>query len=77
MKLIDADILKSHEKDVILQNGAKHRCIDSTIICELPKIEIVRCKDCKHRGTWKCWQYFLGHRTEDDWFCADGEPETH
>ena len=47
MKLIDADILKSHAKDVTLQNGAKHRCIDSTIICELPKIELVQCKDCE------------------------------
>ena len=45
--MIDVDELKSHAKDVILQNGAKHRCIDATIISELPKQEIVRCKDCK------------------------------
>lgn len=41
---------------------------------EQPK-ELVRCKDCKHRGTWQCWQYFIGHKTEDDFFCADGERE--
>ena len=32
--------LENHVKDVILQNGAKHRCIDATIISELPKTEI-------------------------------------
>lgn len=82
MKLIDTDILKSHAKDVTLQNGAKHRCIDSTIICELPKVEIVRCKDCKRRGTYDCPVYVGGdgmYSEPDDWFCADGEPndETH
>ena len=35
--------------------------------------DLIRCRDCKHRGTWQCWQYFLGHKTEDDWFCKDGE----
>ena len=34
--------------------------------------QIVRCKDCKHRGTIICWMHYVG-TTEDDWFCADGE----
>ena len=36
--------------------------------------EIVRCKDCKHKGTEECAMYD-GHlfRLPDDWFCADGE----
>lgn len=35
--------------------------------------EIVRCKDCKYCGTWQCWQYFIGRKTEDDYYCADGK----
>ena len=36
--------------------------------------ELVRCKDCKKRGSWECWQYFFGRiKIPDDWFCADGE----
>ena len=35
---------------------------------------IVRCKDCKKRNSWECWQYFFGRiKIPDDWFCADGE----
>lgn len=36
--------------------------------------KIVRCKDCKKRNSWECWQYFFGRiKIQDDWFCADGE----
>lgn len=84
MKLIDADILKSHAKDVTLQNGAKHRCIDSTIICELPKVEIVRCKDCRFgyiskfappekRDIWCCAENHILATVKPDFFCADAE----
>ena len=35
--------------------------------------QIVRCKDCKKRESWECWQYFFGRiKIPDDWFCADG-----
>ena len=35
---------------------------------------IVRCKDCKKRNSWECWQYFFGRiKIPEDWFCADGE----
>ena len=40
------------------------------------KQEIVRCKDCKRRGTYDCPVYVGGdgmHSEPDDWFCADGE----
>ena len=34
---------------------------------------VVRCKDCKKRNSWECWQYFFGRiKIPDDWFCADG-----
>ena len=48
MKVIAVDALLSIAKDVTLANGAKHRCIDATQIHELPKTEIIRCKDCKY-----------------------------
>ena len=36
--------------------------------------ELIRCKDCKKRESWECWQYFFGRiKIPDDWFCADGE----
>lgn len=37
---------------------------------------VVRCKDCKHRGTYDCPIYVGGDgmcSEPDDWFCADGE----
>ena len=35
-------------KDVVLQGGCKHRCIDATMIYELPSAEpeIIHCRDC-------------------------------
>ena len=40
------------------------------------QLEIVRCKDCKRRGTYDCPVYVGGdgmYSEPDDWFCADGE----
>ena len=39
-------------------------------------VHVVRCKDCKRRGTYDCPIYVGGdgmHSEPDDWFCADGE----
>ena len=46
--------------------------------CELLKEQpqIVRCKDCKRRGTYNCPVYVGGDgmcSEPDDWFCANGE----
>ena len=73
MKLIAEDELLSIAKDVTLANGAKHRCIDATQIHELPKTEVVRCKDCKHYDseTQSCLDGLDGI-FQPDWFCADG-----
>ena len=39
-----------------------------------PIPKVVRCKDCKKRNTWECWQYFFGRmKLPDDYYCADGE----
>ena len=39
-------------------------------------VEVVRCKDCKWRGTYQCPIYIGGDGIcgkPDEWFCADGE----
>ena len=39
-------------------------------------VEVVRCKDCKHRDKYECNYISLGGTkcgVTDDWFCADGE----
>ena len=46
-KLIDSEEIEKREHDVILANGAKHHCFDTTILYEIPE-GVVRCKDCKH-----------------------------
>lgn len=46
-----------------------------------PEQEVVRCKDCKHKGiSYECildrdLEEYGSHRTQeyDNWYCADGE----
>lgn len=76
MSLIDADEIKKREQDVVLANGAKHRCFDTTMLFEIPTVdavEVVRCKDCK-------WWYSCTGFCSDNggyWrssnFCSYGE----
>ena len=40
-RLIDADEIKKREKDVVLANGAKHRCFDTTMLFEIPTVDAV------------------------------------
>ena len=48
--------------------------IDDAIAMLKEQEAVVRCKDCKKRDSWECWQYFFGRiKIPDDWFCADGE----
>lgn len=37
---------------------------------DAPSIDIVRCRECKHREEYPCKVYH-----DDDWYCADGERE--
>lgn len=39
-------------------------------LSDAPSIDIVRCKECKHREEYPCKVYH-----DDDWYCADGERE--
>lgn len=59
---------------LLVQQKKTIDCLNKTIN-EFNKnaVPVVRCKNCRYRGTWQCWQYFLGHKTDDDWFCADGK----
>ena len=44
-------------------------------LADSPK-ELVRCKDCKRRGSYDCPVYVGGDEMcsePDDWYCADGE----
>lgn len=36
-------------------------------------VAVVRCKDCKKRGTVYCDLDYCGYRKADNWYCADGE----
>ena len=85
MRLIDADEIKKRERDVVLANGAKHRCFDTTMLFEIPTVdavEVVRCKDCKFylNSNEKCGLidtrlhfYETDKVWTEDCFCAWGE----
>ena len=48
------------------------QCMNSKV----DMVEVVRCRDCKRRGTYNCPVYVGGDglcSEPDDWFCADGE----
>jgi len=50
-RLIWESEIKKREHDVVLKDGAKHRCFDTTMLYELPTVdavEVVRCKECKY-----------------------------
>ncbi len=40
---------------------------------QLPTIEIVRCRECKHYTNGFCYSYGACGNKAADWFCADGE----
>jgi hypothetical protein len=55
-------------KEIIVKMGSNGQLF--------PVRELIRCKDCKKRNTWECWQYFFGRMNlPDDYYCADGEPK--
>ena len=58
---------KLHDKTDEFLNGVVYM---AERIEEAPSIDIVRCKECKHREEYPCKVYH-----DDDWYCADGERE--
>jgi len=88
MRLIDADALKARimvDAPDFLDGGSsitkafimamlETRNVTPTI----DAVQIVRCKDCKHRFNGCCYnkesdRVNFGIYVGDDWFCADGE----
>ena len=48
MRLIDADELMKYAHDVTLSNGAKHRCVDATVIYDIPTAEAIELSKIEH-----------------------------
>ena len=78
-RYIDADATR----DLLIKSISLTNGID-TALKDAPSIDIVRCKECKHREKYPCNEiefYECSHLrlygtkvgVEDDWFCADGE----
>ena len=71
-RYIDAEWLKEHI-EVISYEGMWHTTETDEFVAvdninQAPSIDIVRCKECKHREEYPCKVYH-----DDDWYCADGE----
>lgn len=80
MRLIDADALimalrleypmmpmfKESQKEWAIKTEGYRKAEE--VIKDAPSIDIVRCKECKHREEYPCKVYH-----DDDWYCADGE----
>lgn len=93
MRLIDADALKKAIPNThvdIFENCRNCRLLDDEqvkqLIDDTPTIEllkeqeaVVRCKDCKNRGTYSCFRILededgeITDLTFDDGFCDSGE----
>ena len=94
MRLIDADLLSEaiHENVSALYEEtvwAKEDCLTEIDVAQtVDAVEVVRCRECKHRSTEDCPMYFHSsywHKgyeeyvdddtdhTEDDYICQEGE----
>ena len=67
MKLIDADALKQ----AILTTMPERS--EVLLIVDNQPDAVVRCKDCRKRGTVMCHLWFNSPIPKDSWYCADGE----
>ena len=73
MAVLDNILFRFWQMGWLKEQGEQKFFVDeSGNITPLPVV--VRCKDCKKRDSWECWQYFFGRiKIPDDWYCADGE----
>ena len=86
MRPIDADALLSDIERTIEESGCVNHegeimdCI--RYASEVDAVPVVRCKDCKHNGTWQCHMEYDEYHPEadihhemhgDDDFCSYGE----
>jgi len=79
MRAIDADLCESYFWEHLDDNGM---AAAMNAINDMPTIEpeIVRCKDCKHKGTKNCvanaWTTIFGVMVKDDFYCGLAERRT-
>lgn len=59
-------------KEYIIKIGDEPDIMGNYPLTEKAK-ELVRCKDCRKRGTVMCHLWFNSPIPKDSWFCADGE----
>lgn len=87
-RYIDADVLIARiagqmSYEIELETGNETDCVDlaEELLNDIPSIDIVRCKECKHWHSGNCWGIpFSGDdasyiETESDDFCSYGERE--
>lgn len=46
---------------------------DDDVLYGKPAKELIRCKDCRKRGTVMCHLWFNSPMPKGSWYCADGE----
>ena len=61
-----------HAKEVLCRNGWEKMRFPEGTIGKWDDPEIVRCKNCKWRGTEACFCKAKDD-VKDDWFCSEGE----
>ena len=76
---------KPFEMIMLMEYGGAVSDGDAVQVCvkAKPIAKLVRCKDCKHwnefimnrkpQGYGLCTLHEITHKTDTDWFCADGE----
>ena len=87
MRLIDADKLSENAFEVQTQEYGNIEVVGLDAIDSMVTVDavpVVRCKDCKHNGTWQCHMEYDEYHPEadihhemhgDDDFCSYGEKE--
>lgn len=80
MRLIDADALFKEFGRTAWYNNADRDAIAEEILSQMPTIDavpVVRCKDCKHRGSDMCpmetVELYPWFGSKNDAFCSYGE----
>ena len=85
VRLIDADALLKHETEADRMGAML--VVGKGYILDAPEVDavpVVRCKECKHNGTWQCHMEYDEYHPEadihhemhgDDDFCSYGVKE--
>ena len=66
-RLIDVDEIIKRSHDVIIGNGTKHRCFDTTLIHEIPTVDAVPVR----HGKWIDEGYYADNTNIKAWHCSE------